>query len=68
MSVAKYAQKPINPTKKSQNFTKVEEHMCHNMLKKHAKFHGDRTIGGAITVKKVSLLLGVQARSAENLL
>ncbi len=23
-------------------------------LNKHAKFHGDRTIGGAITVKKAS--------------
>ncbi len=27
--------------------------MCHMTLKSHAKFHGDRTIGGAITVKIV---------------
>ncbi len=25
--------------------------MYHMTLKSHAKFHGDRTIGGAITVK-----------------
>ncbi len=28
--------------------------MCHINLNSHAKFHGDRTIGGAITVKKAS--------------
>ncbi len=28
--------------------------MCQMTLNKHAKFHGDRTIGGAITVKKAS--------------
>ncbi len=30
---------------------KVGENMCHINLNSHAKFHGDRTIGGAITVK-----------------
>ncbi len=30
---------------------KVGENMCHINLNCHAKFHGDRTIGGAITVK-----------------
>ena len=39
---------------KTQNFTKIDEHMCSNMVKKHAKIHGDRTIGGAITGKKVA--------------
>ncbi len=33
---------------------KVGENMCHINLNKHEKFHGDRTIGGAITVKKAS--------------
>ena len=46
---------------KTQNFTKMDEHMCQNMVRKHAEFHGDRTIGGAITGKKPSFLLGVQA-------
>ncbi len=30
---------------------KVGENMCHINLNSHAKFYGDRTIGGAITVK-----------------
>ncbi len=30
---------------------KVGENMCQITLNSHAKFHGDRTIGGAITVK-----------------
>ncbi len=33
---------------------KVGENMCHINLSSHAKFHGDQTIGGAITVKKAS--------------
>ncbi len=33
---------------------KVGENMCHINLNRHAQFHGDRTIGGAITVKKAS--------------
>ncbi len=33
---------------------KVGENMCHINLNSHAKFHGDRNIGGAITVKKAS--------------
>ena len=37
---------------KTQNFTKIGEHMWHNIINNHAKFYGDRTIGGAITVKK----------------
>jgi len=37
--------------------------MWHNMQKKHATFHRDWTIGGAITIKKVSFLLGVQERN-----
>ncbi len=28
--------------------------MCQITLNSHAKFHGDRTIGGAITVNKLS--------------
>ncbi len=31
---------------------KVGENMFQMTLNKHAKFHGDQTIGGAITVKK----------------
>ncbi len=31
---------------------KVGENMFQMTLNKHAKFHGDRTIGGAITVEK----------------
>jgi len=27
--------------------------MCPNMVRKHGKFNGDWTIGGAITIKKV---------------
>ncbi len=53
---------------KSPTFTKIDEHMCQNMVRKHAEFREDRTLGGAIIGKKVSFLLGVQARSAENLL
>ncbi len=30
---------------------KVGENMCQMTLNSHAKFQGDRTIGGAITVK-----------------
>ncbi len=30
---------------------KVGENMCHINLNSHAKFNGDPTIGGAITVK-----------------
>ncbi len=33
---------------------KVGENMFQMTLNKHAKFHGDRTIGSAITVKKAS--------------
>ncbi len=33
---------------------KLGEKMFHMTLNKHEKFHGDRTIGGAITVKKAS--------------
>ncbi len=39
---------------KTQNFTKVGAQMRHIILNKHVscscKFHGDRTIGGAISV------------------
>ena len=38
----------------SQNFMKLGENMWQMTLNKHAKIHGDRTIGGAITVQKVS--------------
>ena len=38
---------------KTQNFTKLGENISQMTLKKHAKFHGDRTIAGAITLKKV---------------
>ena len=38
---------------KTQNFTKIGEHMCHNITNKLAKFYGDWTIVGAITVKKL---------------
>ncbi len=31
---------------------KVGENMCHINLYSHAKFHGDQTIGGAITVNR----------------
>ncbi len=34
---------------------KVGENMFQMTLNKHAKFHGDRTIGGAITVNIVFL-------------
>ncbi len=30
---------------------KVGENMCHIIFNSHAKFHGDQTIGDAITVK-----------------
>ncbi len=30
---------------------KVGENMCQITLNSHGKFHGDRTIGGTITVK-----------------
>ncbi len=30
---------------------KVGENICHINLNSLAKFHGDRTIGGAVTVK-----------------
>ncbi len=33
---------------------KVGENKCHINLNSHAKFHRDRTIGDAITVKKAS--------------
>ncbi len=33
---------------------KVGENMCQMTFNSHAKIHGDRTIGGAITVKKAS--------------
>lgn len=33
---------------------KLSEIMYQVTLNKHAKFHGDQTIGGAITVEKVS--------------
>jgi len=39
--------------------------MCPNMVRKHGKFNGDWTIGGAITIKKV-FLLGVQAQNMVN--
>ena len=38
---------------KTQNFTKIGEHMSHNIINKHAKFYGHRTKGGTITVKKL---------------
>jgi len=38
--------------------------MCPNMVRKHAKFHEDQTIGGSLTAKKVSFLIGVQARNS----
>ncbi len=31
---------------------KVGENMCQITLNSHVKFHGNRTIGGAITFKK----------------
>ena len=39
---------------KTQNFTKLGENMWQMTLNKHAKFHGNQTIGGAITVEKAS--------------
>ena len=39
---------------KTQNFTKLGENICQMTLNKHAKFHGNQTIGGAITVEKAS--------------
>jgi len=48
----KCTQNHINPKEKI-NFTKINEHTSHNMPKKQAQFHGDRTIGGTITVKKL---------------
>ncbi len=33
---------------------KLGENMFQMTVNKHAKFHGDRTIGGSITVKKAS--------------
>ncbi len=39
---------------KIQNFTKLGENMFQMTLNKHESFHGDRTIGGAITVQKAS--------------
>ena len=38
---------------KTQNFTKLSEHMQHMTLKKHANFYEDQTIADAITVKKL---------------
>ncbi len=60
--------KAYKSQRKSPNFTKIGVHVCPNMVRKHAEFREDRTIGGAIIGKNVSFLLGVQARSAENLL
>ncbi len=39
---------------KIQNFTKLGENMFQMTLNKHEYFHGDRTIGGTIAVKKAS--------------
>ncbi len=52
--MATYNQRPIKPETKIQNFTKLGENMFQMTLNKHAKFHGDRTIGDAITGKKAS--------------
>ncbi len=38
----------MKPKRKTQNFTNLGENMCHMTLNKHATFHGDRTIGGAL--------------------
>jgi len=38
---------------KTQNFTKLGEHMRLMILKKEANFYVDRAVGGAITVKKL---------------
>ncbi len=53
MGLVIYNQRPIK-LNKNLKLTKVGENMCQMTLNKHAKFHGDRTIGGAITVKKAS--------------
>ncbi len=34
----------------AQNFTKLAEHVHHIILRKRAKFDGDRAIGGGVTV------------------
>jgi len=60
--VTKRTQKPINKGK-LRTSQKIDELMCPNMQKKHAKFHEDQTIGGARTDKNVSFLLGVQAQN-----
>ncbi len=49
--MVRHTQKPIKP--QLINFLlKLRENMCQMNLNSHAKFHGDRTIDGAITVKK----------------
>jgi len=62
MVSGKIQSKANKSQRKSQNFTNIGEHMCPNIVRKHAKFREDRIIGGAITVKKVSFLFSVQAR------
>ncbi len=52
--MATYNQRPIKPERKSKTLRKLGENMFQMTLNKHAKFRGDRTIGGAITVKKAS--------------
>ncbi len=53
MGPGHYNQRPLKPERKSKTLRKGEN-MFQMTLNKHAKFHGDRTIGGAITVKKAS--------------
>ncbi len=52
--MATYTQKLMKPKRNLKNVTKHGENMCQTTLNKHAKFHGDGTIGGSITVKRPS--------------
>ncbi len=50
VGVATQTQRPIKPKPKLETLRKLVKHVSDD-LNSHAKFHGDRTIGGAITVK-----------------
>ncbi len=52
--MATYNQRPIKPERKSKTLRNWVKNMFQMTLNKHAKFHGDRTIGDAITGKKAS--------------
>ncbi len=51
--VVTHNQKPIKPKQKLETLPKLEN-MCQMTVNKQEKFHEDRTIGGAVTVKKPS--------------